>query len=442
MVASQKVGMPSLKIKQLIFLSVLATLIVATGSCNSKSDDDESEIVVTPAIVAVKQFYLQANDSVLDKLDSVTFSIDLNTGVIFNADSLPKGTDVSRLIASITFANTMSKAELTFLKDNEEEVTVDYLKNSEDSIDFTYPVTLDVTAQDGLNSFTYQIKVNVHTQEPDTLIWDKVSISSLPSRYTDPVAQKTLYRSETAYSLIEEYNGEYTLASCSDLNEYDWIRSSLNLDFIPSIESFTLTPDAFWILSDNNNLYFSEKGETWTKTGEQWISILGAYEDSILGIKSTEGGYVHTKYPSDDNFVETVLEDEFPIFNSSTLGVMQTEWDPQPFAILACGIMENGEPTSAVWAYDGISWAIINDSVLPSVSKPMMARYIVYRDTPYVFLKREMDVWLFFGGVNLNGDMNRNVYMSYDNGVNWSLAPYSTPRPRLAAGRHPSARCR
>ena len=103
-------GMSSTKIKQSIFLQLLALLVVTAVSCNSKEKDDESEIVVTPAIVAIKNFKLNANDSVLAKLDSVFFSIDLNTGVIFNADSLPKGTNVSKLVATITFANTMSKA--------------------------------------------------------------------------------------------------------------------------------------------------------------------------------------------------------------------------------------------------------------------------------------------------------------------------------------------
>ncbi|MCH5241192.1 MAG: hypothetical protein J1F67_02035 [Muribaculaceae bacterium] len=415
--------MSSIKLKQLIFLTLLGVLFVAAVSCNSKSNDDESEIAVTPALVAVKQFYLKANDSVLHNLDSVAFSIDLNTGVIFNADSLPKGTDVTRLIASITFANTMTKAELSFLKDNEEEVTVNYLTNPEDSIDFTYPVKLDVTAQDGVNSFTYQIKVNIHTQEPDTLIWDKVATSILPSRFSNPVSQKTVYRKDTAYSLIEEYNGEYTLSSCNDLFRGEWSKSAIDFYFVPDIESFSATPQSFWILSDNGGLYSSLEGESWTATGETWLSITGGYEDSILGIKSSDSGLMHTIYPQTQDFIETPVEDGFPVYNASSLGVTNTEWDPQPFAIMAGGMTQEGLPTSAVWAYDGSDWAIINENVLPAVEKPMMARYIVYRDTPYVFTKREMDVWLLFGGMKENGEMNREVYMTYDNGVNWSLAP-------------------
>lgn len=415
--------MATIKIKQLFFLVVFSSLIMAAFSCNSKTSEDETEIAVTPALVAVKNFYLRANDSILANLDSVLFSIDLKTGVIFNADSLPKGTDVSRLIASITFANTMTKAELTFVKDEEEEIMVNYLANPDDSIDFTHPVTLDVTAENGVNSFTYQIRVNVHKQEPDTLIWDQLATSPLPSIYSDPVAQKTVYRNETVYSLIEEYNGSYTLSSCSQLNEAEWNKKSLNIDFLPSLESFTATPDAFWILGNDNLLYSSPDGEYWMSTGEEWLSILGGYESSVLGIKWSEGRFLHTKYPREEGFTETPVEEGFPLYNSTSLGIVETEWYPRPLAITACGVTEEGAFSSAVWAYDGVTWGIINKNYLPSLEKPMMARYVVYRDTPYIFSKRMLDVWLLFGGVEEDGEMNRKVYMSYDNGVNWSLAP-------------------
>ena len=415
-------GMSSIKIKQLIFLQLLAILVVTAVSCNSKSTDDETEIAVTPALVAVKNFKLNANDSVLSKLDSVFFSIDLKTGVIFNADSLPKGTNVSKLLATITFANTMTKAELSFMKDDE-EVTIDYLTNPNDTIDFTNPVTLDVTAQDGINTFTYQIRVNVHNQEPDTLIWDKLAVSVLPSRYPDPVAQKTVCQKERIYTLIEEYNGEYTLSRSVNLMEGEWEKTPLKLDFVPSVESFTATPDNLWMLGDEGNLYDSTDGFTWNSKGENWISILGAYQDSILGIRDSGNGYVHSQYPQEEGFEESPLEDGFPVRNSSFLGVVDNSWYPKPFAIMACGTTEEGNISNAVWAYDGESWAIINDTTLPSLDKPMMVRYVVYRDTPYIFTQREFDVWLLFGGVNQEGEMNRKVYMTYDNGVDWKLAP-------------------
>lgn len=409
--------------KQLILIQLLVLLIVTTISCNKKTNDDENEIVVTPAIVAVKNFYLQKNDSVMAKLDSVFFSIDLNTGVIFNADSLPKGIKVDKLIPVITFANTMTKADLTFKKGNKGDTTVNYLTNSTDSIDFTHPVRLDVTAQDGTNTFSYIIKVNVHNLEPDSLMWTKMSTSSLPSRFENPVAQKTVYKDEKAFTLVEEYNGKYTLSYCKDLNKGEWISEGIEIDFIPELSSFTAGNDTFWILSENNLLYTSTDGLNWIPTNQMWVSILGSYGNSILGIKDIDGTYFHTQYPLTQNIQEYPVEPRFPVFNSSVLGVMENKWASMPFAILACGTTEDGDLSSAVWAYDGNQWAVINEGVLPAVSSPMMGRYVVYRNTPQLFTQREFDVWILFGGTDAEGEVNKNLYMSYDNGVHWTLAP-------------------
>ena len=415
--------MTSSKFKQILFFQVLVSFIIIAVSCNSKTNDDESEIAVTPALVAVKNFYIKKNDSVMAKMDSVFFSIDLNSGVIFNADSLPKGTNVTRLIPSITFANTMTKADITFLKDNLQDTTVNYLKNPEDSIDFTHPVLLEVTAADGTSEFKYQIKVNVHQQDPDTLVWDKLSISELPARYTHPVAQKTTFSDPVTYSLIEEYNGEITLATSQNLNKGEWQKERISLGFQPKIESFTVTPDNFWLLDDQGNLYNSKDGIEWNVEAESWITIIGAFGNSILGIREVNQNYLYTQYPSTEVNIEQSVDKDFPLAGFSSLGVVKNEWADTDFALLMGGTTSEGELSSDVWAFDGENWAIINQNYLPKLNNPLLARYVVYRDTPYLFTKRALDVWLLFGGSDSDNKINREVYLSYDNGVHWSLAP-------------------
>lgn len=409
--------------KQLAFFLVLSALIITSVSCNSKTEDTESDIVVTYSTVAIKSFTIQSNDSVMAHLDSVFFSIDLNTGVIFNADSLPKGTNVSRLIPVITFSNTMSVAELSFIKDNRTDTVVDYLKNPTDSIDFTYPVQLNVTAADGVNTFTYQIKLNVHNQEPDSLIWNKISYSKLPAVEENPIAQKTLYKQGAIYTMVEENNGEFSLWTTNDINDGIWRQLPFNPDFIPNIESFTNSSEQFYILSKNGNLYISKDLDNWEATTEVWISILGVYNNSVLGIRQEGNQYYHTEFPVPNNYKSSLIDEKFPITGYSSLGVIETAWASKPIAILAGGVTANGEVLSTIWAFDGNSWTILNEGVLPSMNNPMMVRYVVYRETTSLFVKREFDVWLVFGGFNGKDEINREVYMSYDNGVNWTLAP-------------------
>ena len=80
--------------KQKIYLFFLLFGLIFVGfSCNS-SDDNYNEYVASQS-VQVSGFRLASNDSVLANLDSVFFSIDLDRGLIYNADSLPVGTNVS-----------------------------------------------------------------------------------------------------------------------------------------------------------------------------------------------------------------------------------------------------------------------------------------------------------------------------------------------------------
>ena len=156
-----------------LYISVL-TAVAALGtssltSCNEKTRDT----FLNPENLAVTSFSLKA-DSDNPGLDSVYFSIDLKNGIIFNADSLRKGTAINKVVPSISFSNTPSEATIIMSGGTTREGEVDYKKNPTDSIDFTGDVLLRVAASEGEISMTYRIKVNVHKIETDSLFWDEI----------------------------------------------------------------------------------------------------------------------------------------------------------------------------------------------------------------------------------------------------------------------------
>lgn len=413
-----------LKTRKIILLLAVAALVSLVGSCNAKTNDEEDvEAAVTYSNVAVSSFTLTKDNNFLKNLDSVFFAIDLDKGLIFNADSLPKGTNVSRLIPVITFTGAMTKAELTFNKDNRTDTTVNYLTNKNDSIDFTGPVTLDVTAADGTTTFSYTIKVNVHLTDPDTLIWDKLESSFLPGRYENPVSQKTLSFNNKLYCLIEEYNAQFTLSESEDLNSGEWIKTEVNFNFNPKVESFTSTDQEFFILDMEGNLFSSTDATNWTETGETWMSIIGNYDNILLGLKEQDGSVIHTAYPtqSEEDFISPI-NSTFPISGRSALGIFETKWATSPIAIFAGGITEGGELSTAIWGFDGNTWETINETSLPALDSPMLTHYIVYKETPLPFKQVAFDAWLLFGGKTEEGELNNEMYVSLDNGVNWVKA--------------------
>ena len=95
-----------------IYAILTALTLIVSASCNSSGNGDNEPTVVS-ANTLVSNFRLQKNDSVMTLLDSIPFTIDVNRRLIYNPDSLPKGTDITRLVASISLASSTSVGEIS-----------------------------------------------------------------------------------------------------------------------------------------------------------------------------------------------------------------------------------------------------------------------------------------------------------------------------------------
>ena len=93
-----------------LMVAMLFTSLPALVSCNKDKDDDNSTYSYSESeqTTLVTGFALQADADVLASLDSVHFTIDYNNGLIYNADSLPVGTDISALKVTVDFLNTVN----------------------------------------------------------------------------------------------------------------------------------------------------------------------------------------------------------------------------------------------------------------------------------------------------------------------------------------------
>ena len=131
---------------------------------------------------AVTSFSLAKDDSVVAALDSVYFSIDLVGARIFNADSLPVGTDVSKLIIKVG-TSSASACDITFpIPGTKRDTTINIIESPNDSINFSEgPVQMVVKSYDGQAQRAYTVSVNVHKEIPDTLLWQTAAERSLPS---------------------------------------------------------------------------------------------------------------------------------------------------------------------------------------------------------------------------------------------------------------------
>lgn len=163
----------------LVWATFAAMACGMLAGCNSDDDvysqEEAGDCIVTAAkmggLVCVRHT-LSADGA--DSTYNVTvqgsyypMSIDNVNGRIYNADSLPVGTDASRVVFS-TF-NVSGIAAIRSLVTGEDSTF-----SIKDSTDFTQPRQITVYAENGSGKRIYTVDVRVHKEEADTFRWNKV----------------------------------------------------------------------------------------------------------------------------------------------------------------------------------------------------------------------------------------------------------------------------
>ena len=202
-----------MKIKFLPFLvgGLFATSLFFTSCLN-----DEAEEIVLPSETSITSFSIGTVNiakSMKDSLgkdsayiDTVScahypFTIDQLKRTIENKDSLPVGSDISRILVNIE-ADTRA---IVYERRNDKGEAKDTVWSPTDSIDFTRPVAFKVFAQNGMSGIPYIAKVNVHKQNPDTLEWSHFTNPNFASSKLNK--QKTIAHNQTLYTFGTKSDG-------------------------------------------------------------------------------------------------------------------------------------------------------------------------------------------------------------------------------------------
>lgn len=398
------------------FCLIILGLAAGMTSCNSDGVTLEYEM---PSSAIVKSFSLTDDTNVLDNLDNVFFSIDLVNGKIFNADSMPYGTNVTRLIPVITTGGA-SAIELVVPRPNQGDTTYNYVTNSTDSIDFSNgPVTLKVVSIDESVTMSYSISVNVHQVKSDSLAWGDTAHSTLPTTLGSVVAQHTVKFKGKAYCLTSD--GQNYCMSVSDNPATNvWSNRSVSFDFEADVNTLRASSNALYILAENGDMYKSaDEGATWTATGDNFECLIGGYGENVLGtvrednvwkIVNTDGSAVEAPEGFPVHGTSAPVEYAFPMSSSTQLTVVG-------------GKMTDGKLSGYAWGYDGESWVRLSKEPLPEgLEGVTVTPYYTFEENSYWVATKE-SIFVLLGGRNVDGVCNTTTYISYNYGMSWQLAP-------------------
>ena len=411
--------------KYLLALPLIAIISLISTSCNSKSDDEQEGQNVSYTSTVISSFSLAEDEEVLRDLNTVFFTIDLDNALIFNAQPLPKGTNVSSLGVTIG-TGVLSAINISYVDDNGATQTVDYMADSGAKINFAHgPATITVTSGDGNHTRSYKVTVNVYDVDAELLAWDQAARAELPTNLgIDNVKAAKAVDFKGQPLVLTSDGANFCIATCADIENPNWTYTNavmpFNCDGKLDANTLTACGDDLYVVADDKLLKSTDGGANWTDAGCAMTYIYGAYGDRILGnLKDAAGNYVMVEYPGGTS---SAMPAGFPVSGTSQMLTYEKLWMESPISMMVGGTLADGALTDACWAFDGTTWCNIAVTPAPERTGVTLVPYFVYRTASTSWVTSKLTAFLAMGGTNPDGSISKEVYVSTDFGAHWLKA--------------------
>lgn len=312
-------SIPNHKMKLKLFIAFpLFLAIISMASCSTDSTSTTDTVLSSDAQITSYKLVADANKGI--NLGQTFFTIDQQTNQIYNADSLPVGTKVDSLMATISFASA-SKVQVQY----EGKEFKDF--KTTDSLNYKKPFKMKVVAYNGTDEKIYTVKLNVHTVDPEAMPWSQLTTAAWNS--TAYLNSKTVLFKGEFVSYLKTTSAMICFKSTAT-DGIQWALKSNNIPADANLESITLFNDKLFVNTVSGSLYSSDNGENWVKSGSEtgFFAILGTLTDisnvkRIIVIKSVASNTYATSASTDGVIFaacgDAVLPDDFPIQGFSSL---------------------------------------------------------------------------------------------------------------------------
>ncbi len=276
------------------FCVILMSLCcLAFGSCMESEDVEASPQcgIVSFSVGDIKSYVTtkkydnkgNARDTIISKTISgkgIYFNIDQVNGIIFNVDSLPKWTNLTRVVPSFTaYGNAFVK-----LKENGTDLYY-ILTSGQDSLDFSNPVEIMSLASDGKSTKKYTVKINKHLSDIDTLVWNSANANLEALNI-----KRTYVANDKMFIFANDNNGIPVVSYTSkESGQYGTLWSAptalTGAEGVIDANSIVLFNGAFYTTDSEGYIYKSTPGgfaTDWTKVSSQKVMRILAADNQYL----------------------------------------------------------------------------------------------------------------------------------------------------------------
>ena len=442
-------------------IGLCCAVLAATGLTACLGSGSEAETIITNYNNAiVTSFSLENNTEVCANLSGYKFTIDNyglsdpeihslypEDGIIFNADSLPKGSIVDSVKVDMKYSSPDSVYFKLYDPWGKLGQYADYSKDSALFI-ASYPdCRLTVVSQGGAKK-TYHIKVNVHRVKGDTIewhnmseeLWDKTAMTdqrtdTLGGRYywyTEQDGRSAKVRTTLVNGDLNQWEPaadvEVTDGDILDLGTlYSW-HGALYAIGKTSQRLLMTTDGTHWHPADTDLRFAAVLGNQ-IKTKDVW----GKWnKDSLNAIVTVDGTLRFAT--SADAATWTIAQEipsGFPVkgFSRPICTEARTNYGNLSSRLYVTGgLTQTGELVAGTWSCDGwnaerqgVNWEWFEQNEMPAMQGATVLEYTLNPTHP-------KSLWLLQPGLtaegtspsnNLFGQLHTTLYYSEDHGVSW-----------------------
>lgn len=412
------------KLKLALLPAYLLTALLTVAACGTDEATGmaaSGDCIVTSATLGVLKKIHHTTDS--NGNDSVyttnvtgayfPLHIDQLGGRIFNTDSLPVGTDVTRTVFA-TF-NTQGYAVIRSLATGKDTVFV-----RTDSTDCSVERELTVHALDGVSKRTYRLSICVHREEADSFVWKQVcagdeQLAALAAGHRTLAVAGRLH-------VFGLRNGQPVMLTAPTAEPTTWTACALpeGLD----VRSVCRFGDGFVALADGR-IATSTDGTAWTDAGSDFRpdALAGAGSHNLFAIK--DGQF----YSSADGLAWTAdgLDAPEEVPAADALGIVAERQTGTEFEnMIVVGRSAAAAPVVWMRNIDLTGQTIFPWTYLPPVAD---AEFRCPDLTNASLVAYDGSVVL--SGTDADG-RNAAFYQSRDNGRTWQTAEWINPATGLA----------
>lgn len=270
---------------------------------------------------------------------------------IFNTDSLPAGTDIRKVVTSVSSKNSSIVTLLRLKKNATDKDTVDYYSSS-DSIDFSTPREFRVFSTDGTYYRRYQVTLNVHKELPDSFAWHRQSMENIISAETNVKAAKTITSGDKIYTIFSNGSNSCFIdkSISNDADKWHVTGSNINMVFGPEAYKNVAVMDGWIYLLNDNTLFKAQDAHTWQVVAEGLDNIkqlIGSANGELYAL--TSNGFASSKDGKD--WQEAAVGNNVEMLPTENINVMElpSKTNSDVKRIIIIGSNPNNEGNAVVW---------------------------------------------------------------------------------------------